>query len=886
MKKTSLLLLFIGLIFLGKPTAAQDPVLFQNFYWDVPAGGNWWNTIAGEAENLADAGVDMVWFPSPFKGFGGAFDMGYGIYDHFDAGEFLQNGTTETRFGSRAELQAAIQAYQNAGHEVICDVILNHTIGGNLEDNPYLEDYIVNRGWYPVMPYDKYMYVYQNALPGRYYVQISGNQNDHSQTGYDDREGYYSVRPWYSHSSGQNADGQPGVNEWDIGDGDSGPFDAFEIDLPGRVMEGQINGVGDVDEYYIDHTGGWLEFRLTSTDQSGQRDLFINQLFYDPNISISGDEVDATALLKIQTYTNLMPASGRFPKDYRNYYPNSGAGQNDIAETYHFPYFGNDLCYPANGLDFNTGDSLIAWGEWLTNTLGFDGYRFDLAKGIDPAYMATWINQPAMSGRFYVGEHWSGPTEIKDWVDQVNAGITGSRQMTGFDFPLFYALKDFCNNTGYDARNLHSAGLHPLYGNGVNVTTFVHNHDVFRPYTSAHDPIINNAEDAYAYILTHPGTATVFYPDYYGATFFNADSSESLVMPGQKSEIDNLLAIRKRFAAGPLHLLTQDGSPDYKPGDDRFASGDFSSYATSLYIAQREGATASMAGSGLIVVLNNHPTDAVGAWVTVQGNGVGASFLRDQTGNRSGITEIFTDNRVFVHAGPQSYAVWADSSVNLTTPVVKLKGFLEGPYLPASGEMSTILEDNALLPLSHPYGGAPWNHGGSEQVVAIPDGVTDWVLVELRTGTSAASRVATRAGFIMSDGSVVDLDGSSPLAFEVPDANYYAALFHRNHLAVMSAGPMAVNNTSAIMDLRLPANTFGGTAALKQMSDGQYALFGGDANSVGDVDVLDLNIHWRPNNGTAWNYNKFADFNLDGGIDVLDLNIIWRPNKGLATQLP
>ncbi|RMI09794.1 MAG: alpha-amylase, partial [Calditrichaeota bacterium] len=69
---------------------AQDPVLFQGFYWDVPAGGIWWDTLAAKAGELADVGIDMIWFPPPFKGAGGDLDMGYGIYDHFDAGEFLQ----------------------------------------------------------------------------------------------------------------------------------------------------------------------------------------------------------------------------------------------------------------------------------------------------------------------------------------------------------------------------------------------------------------------------------------------------------------------------------------------------------------------------------------------------------------------------------------------------------------------------------------------------------------------------------------------------------------------------------------------------------------------------------------------------------------------------
>lgn len=187
---------------------AQDPVLFQAFYWDVPANGEWWDTLRIKAPELENLQVDMVWFPPPFKGNSGAYDMGYGIYDHFDAGEFNQNGSVETRFGSRTELEQAIAAYHTRGMEVICDVVWNHTMGGSAEYNPYVEDYVKNKAWYPLYPYDHYLYVYDNAPAGRYYVQVSGNKNDHSQTSYDDRVGYYAIRPWFTHSSGNNADGQ------------------------------------------------------------------------------------------------------------------------------------------------------------------------------------------------------------------------------------------------------------------------------------------------------------------------------------------------------------------------------------------------------------------------------------------------------------------------------------------------------------------------------------------------------------------------------------------------------------------------------------------------------------------------------------------------------
>ncbi len=44
-----------------------------------------------------------------------------------------------------------------------------------------------------------------------------------------------------------------------------------------------------------------------------------------------------------------------------------------------------------------------------------------------------------------------------------------------------------------------------------------------------------------------------------------------------------------------------------------------------------------------------------------------------------------------------------------------------------------------------------------------------------------------RAGLLKSDGTIVDLDGESPLRFNVPPGDYYIKVEHRNHLSVMSA---------------------------------------------------------------------------------------------------
>jgi len=83
-------------------------VLMQGFYWDVPEGGNWWNIVKDKLTAWSTAGIGAVWLPPASKAQNGPLSMGYDPTDYYDFGNFNQNGTVETRFGSRTELEALI----------------------------------------------------------------------------------------------------------------------------------------------------------------------------------------------------------------------------------------------------------------------------------------------------------------------------------------------------------------------------------------------------------------------------------------------------------------------------------------------------------------------------------------------------------------------------------------------------------------------------------------------------------------------------------------------------------------------------------------------------------------------------------------------------------
>ena len=84
-------------------------VMMQTFYWDVEPRGDWWDILSEKVASWADAGVDRLWLPVATKGQSGGYSMGYDPSDYFDFGEYEQHGTTETRFGSRTELENLIK---------------------------------------------------------------------------------------------------------------------------------------------------------------------------------------------------------------------------------------------------------------------------------------------------------------------------------------------------------------------------------------------------------------------------------------------------------------------------------------------------------------------------------------------------------------------------------------------------------------------------------------------------------------------------------------------------------------------------------------------------------------------------------------------------------
>eukprot|EP01134_Creolimax_fragrantissima_P000505 CFRG0505T1 len=110
-------------------------VIMQYFHWYTSNNGELWNTVNHEAQHLADIGITRVWLPPSYKGINGNDDVGYGVYDMYDMGEFYQKDSVRTKYGTKDQYIDAIYALRYVGIETLADIVFNHRIGGDETEN-------------------------------------------------------------------------------------------------------------------------------------------------------------------------------------------------------------------------------------------------------------------------------------------------------------------------------------------------------------------------------------------------------------------------------------------------------------------------------------------------------------------------------------------------------------------------------------------------------------------------------------------------------------------------------------------------------------------------------------------------------------------------------
>ncbi|RRD02406.1 alpha-amylase family glycosyl hydrolase [Prevotella sp. OH937_COT-195] len=136
--------------------------------------------------------------------------------------------------------------------------------------------------------------------------------------------------------------------------------------------------------------------------------------------------------------------------------------------------------------------------DFLTDELGFAGFRYDMVKGYGAGYIQIYNNEAKPT--YSVGEYWDGNyTNVTNWIK--GTGYTSA----AFDFPLKDVINNAFGNGNWGALSNKGIAGDPYMSRYA--VTFVDNHDTYR---EASIPLKNNILAANAFILAMPGTPCIF----------------------------------------------------------------------------------------------------------------------------------------------------------------------------------------------------------------------------------------------------------------------------------------------------------------------------------------------------------------------------------------
>ncbi len=237
--------------------------------------------------------------------------------------------------------------------------------------------------------------------------------------------------------------------------------------------------------------------------------------------------------------------------------------------------------------------------------------------------------------------------------------------------------------------------------------------------------------------------------------------------------------------------------------------------------------------------------------------------------------------------GPDIGAYEFASSTPEPTPdgEVRLKAstFLEGYLSSNLQEMNLTLNEQGLIPLSHPFGNAPFNYSGTESVEEIPANMVDWILVELRDAQNNGNIIQRKAAILTKDGTLWDIDGKEGVNFtDLNDSLFYITLRPRGHLAIISASPFSISTDMAPIEFYTDPSLVDGNDPL-MLRGGKYVQYAGDFDGNGIINNLDFNL-WSKNSATI---NTYLSVDADGNgiINNMDFNL-WTGNRSKIGKLP
>lgn len=651
----------------GREVKAQQ-VFMQGWYWDYPktaAGKSWADTLRLKAAALKQSGITHIWFPPHAVASFGTTSNGYDPKDLFI-------GNQTTGLGTRTALNNMLSEFTAQGIVPVADVIFNHRDGGAPEVNSAVKNYITN--YYTAseepFPSDRYRCI----LPiggstgngaGDYYFKIASKSGNNRFNGYGykiliktNRVGESALAPLSETEPNGGGDCSQANNTLTLGRNMLATVetttgcntDEFKLTLGAS----DYFSAGDTLFIFLTNTGGYSDHRIYGIWSTPRARDISNELLY-------------------QTYTNFnnMP-SGRGQMNFESFKPNTA----NAATTFlNGDWDGMYFFYDYDQFQKRTKDTLINYAKWNWSSLGVRGYRMDAVKHFSPEFvgdMLDSLHQYGMDPNFVVGEWYStNASELSGWINNVksymNAGTLAAIQPKIFDFTLRENLRQACDNTGFDVRNVFSGSLRDAAGvSGFNAVTFINNHD-FRDASGFASLVRNEPNLAYAYILTNNqlGVPTIFYPDYYGypAPSGGMYSYHPTNLPPYKTELDKLMKTLKLYINGSpsVDYLNRFSTP--------YSANFIQGSSNRALIYQLQGFAAN--GNKDVIVAINFGSTAlkVDHGINTRGGAITPGTVFTDVLARSAFPYqvVSGSNQVYIELPARSYSVWVQGSVPVVT---------------------------------------------------------------------------------------------------------------------------------------------------------------------------------------------------------------------------
>jgi alpha-amylase len=238
---------------------------------------------------------------------------------------------------------------------------------------------------------------------------------------------------------------------------------------------------------------------------------------------------------------------------------NCGLGAADTGDGFSG---GRDLAHTNAG---EVQNGIINWLNFTLKPVGFSGLRFDYVKGFGANYVGQYAN--AFAPDFCVGELW--PNFDINNIDANRQAIMNWINGTGnacgaFDFTTKGILNDALANGNYWRLKASDGKPQGAIGWWAAMSvTFVDNHDTGPAESCGTGQNLwpapcGKVMEGYAYILSHPGIPTVFYPHIYN---WNLKTQIAALMKARKAAgVNSTSAVAIQQATQGLYAAIVTGS--------------------------------------------------------------------------------------------------------------------------------------------------------------------------------------------------------------------------------------------------------------------------------------------------------------------------------------